>query len=145
MRYLILSVLFLGIFIPPINAQNGERIQERIRAQRVAVYTDVLDLSAEEAQVFWPVYNQYLDEREAIQKEQKSLKKGVLSDTEAEAKIKKHIELQQRELDLEKDLVQKLRKVISVQKIAQIPEAERQFRQSILERVQARAEKRKGN
>ena len=88
------------------------------------------------------MYNAFLDDRDKIQDEIKGIRRDNLSDAEAEAQVKKHLELRQRELDLEKDLVQKLRKVISMQKIVKIPEAERVFRQNVLEKVKDRAEKR---
>lgn len=142
MRNLFLAVLLLAGIQTLTLGQDGARIRERIRAERVAVFTDVLKLNAEEAQAFWPVYNAFLDDRDKIQDELKSIRRDNLSDAEAEAQVKKHLELRQRELDLEKDLVQKLRKVISMQKIVKIPEAERVFRQNVLEKVKDRAEKR---
>lgn len=142
MRNLFLAVLLLAGIQTLSFGQDGARIRERIRAERVAVFTDVLKLNAEEAQTFWPVYNAFLDDRDKIQDELKSIRRDNLSDAEAEAQVKKHLELRQRELDLEKDLVQKLRKVISMQKIVKIPEAERVFRQNVLEKVKDRAEKR---
>lgn len=142
MRNLFLAVLLLAGIQTLSLGQDGARLRERIRAERVAVFTDVLKLNAEEAQTFWPVYNAFLDDRDKIQDELKSIRRDNLSDAEAEAQVKKHLELRQRELDLEKDLVQKLRKVISMQKIVKIPEAERVFRQNVLEKVKDRAEKR---
>ena len=142
MRNLFLAALLMAGIQTLSFGQDGARIRERIRAERVAVFTDVLKLNAEEAQAFWPVYNAFLDDRDKIQDELKSIRRDNLSDAEAEAQVKKHLELRQRELDLEKDLVQKLRKVISMQKIVKIPEAERVFRQNVLEKVKDRAEKR---
>lgn len=142
MRNLFLAAILLAGIQTLSIGQDGARIRERIRAERVAVFTDVLKLNAEEAQVFWPVYNAFLDDRDKIQDEIKGIRRDNLSDAEAEAQVKKHLELRQRELDLEKDLVQKLRKVISMQKIVKIPEAERVFRQNVLEKVKDRAEKR---
>jgi hypothetical protein len=143
MRNLALIALLLGVFQQFSAAQpNGDRIRERIRAQRVAIYTDVLKLTPEEAQSFWPIYNQFLDEREKIQDEFKNVRRDNLNDAEAEAQIKKHFELRQREIDLEKEMVQKLRKTISLQKIVKIPDAERAFRQTVLEKVKERADRR---
>lgn len=143
MKNLFLTALLLGLLPSILLAQGGERLREKIRAQRVAIYTDVLKLSAQEAEGFWPVYNQFLEDREKIQDEMKAIRRDNLSDSEAEAQVKKHIELRQRELDLEKDLIQKLRKVISMQKIVKLPEAERQFRQTVLEKVKDRAQERR--
>jgi hypothetical protein len=143
MRKLFLTTFLLGLVPVFMLAQGGEKLRERIRAQRVAIYTDVLKLTPEEAEGFWPIYNQFSDAKEGINKEQKAIRRDNLTDAEAEAQVKKHIELRQRELDLEKDLIQKLRKVISMQKIVKLPEAERQFRQTVLEKVKEKAKERR--
>ena len=143
MRKLFLTAFLLGLVPVLMLAQGGEKLRERIRAQRIAIYSDVLKLTSQEAEGFWPIYNQFLEDKESINKEQKAIRRDNLSDAEAEAQVKKHIELRQRELDLEKDLIQKLRKVISMQKIVKIPEAERQFRQTVLEKVKEKAKERR--
>lgn len=139
MKHLFLTALLMSLFHSLSWAQpENEPREDRMRAQRIAVYTDVLKLSSEEAQSFWPIYNQFLDEREKTQKEAKAIRRDNLSDQEAEAQLRKHFELRQRELDLEREMVQQLRKVISVQKIVKIPEAERLFRRSVLETAKLR-------
>jgi hypothetical protein len=78
-----------------------------------------------------------------------------MNDPEVEDYVKKYFELRNRELDLEKDLNMKLRKVIPLRKIAKIPVAEREFRQSLvkklgdvrqkrLEKMQQRQDRRNG-
>jgi ssDNA-binding replication factor A large subunit len=46
-------------------AQNGERIEPL----KIAYITKRLDLSPEEAQKFWPIYNQYSDELKFTRKD----------------------------------------------------------------------------
>jgi flagellar biosynthesis component FlhA len=52
-RFLLFTLLFLAGFI--IRAQNGNRLE----ALKIAYITNKLNLSPEEAQKFWPIYNQY--------------------------------------------------------------------------------------
>lgn len=133
--------LFAGFNVA--SAQKGDRVRDRIRLERTEVYNRVLDLTPTEAQQFWPIFNQFIDEREKVQQELKNLRRDNLSDAEAEAQLKKHFELQQRDLDLEKEVVQKLRKVISLQKIVKIPDAEREFRQTVLAKAKEKAQERR--
>ncbi len=144
MRKLLLTTLFLAVALTTALAQPAERLKDRVRSQRIAIYTEVLSLTSEEAEGFWPIYNQFLEDREKVQDELKGIRRDNLNDSEAEAQVKKYLELRQRELDLEKDMVQKMRKVISMQKIGKIPEAEREFRKIVLERLKDRAEERRG-
>ncbi|MGI9159595.1 MAG: hypothetical protein ACR2K1_07570, partial [Saprospiraceae bacterium] len=126
-------------------AQPGkpEARSERIQAYRIAVFTETLQLTPEEAQGFWPVYNSYTDKREALQTQYKPSKQlEAMSDNEVEDQIKRHFEKQQKDLDLEKTLYQDLRKVLPLRKIARLPSAEREFRESLLKKMQEIREKR---
>lgn len=132
--------LIISMFSATVQAQEAG---DRIKALRAEVYTRVLNLTAEEAQNFWPIFNEYLEARENLQKQLKPEEKiGDMNDAEVEEYVKKHFEIRQKELDLEKDLVQKLRKVLPLRKIAKLPMAERQFRESLLKRLQEFREKR---
>jgi hypothetical protein len=137
-KYLTLTALALLFCWNTGMAQVGpEERAEKIKAYRVAVFTETLNLSAEEAQGFWPIYNEYLDKREELTSQRKPSKQiDGMNDAEVEDYIKKHFELQARELDLEKDLVQKLRKVLPVRKIAKLPVAEREFREALVKKLQ---------
>ena len=64
MKYLTITaaILLLGV---TLSAQpDPDRRDERIRSYRVAIFTEVLRLSSEEAQGFWPIYNEYMDNRD---------------------------------------------------------------------------------
>lgn len=125
---------------------NPEARGERIQSYRIAVFTEVLRLTPEEAQGFWPVYNGYMDKREALQDQYKPAKQlDAMSDAEVEDQIKRHFEKQQKDLDLEKTLYQDLRKVLPLRKIARLPNAERQFRESLLKKMQEAKERRQSN
>jgi hypothetical protein len=120
----------------------GDR-DERIQAYRIAVYTEVLQLTPEEAQNFWPLYNEYTDKREAMQRELRGGRQiDGMSDTEVENYIQKFYDVRQRELDLEKELGQKLRKVLPARKIAKLPMAEREFREALVKKLQEARENR---
>lgn len=122
---------------------DPDRRDERLKAYRVAIFTEVLQLNAEEAQGFWPVYNEYLDNRDKLQDDLKPKKQlDAMNDNEVEEQLKRHFEMRQRDLDLEKDLYQKLRAVLPLRKIAKIPNAERQFRERLLIKLQEARNKR---
>jgi len=61
---MIKRILILWIFvytISSVSAQQGNR-GEKIQALKVAYITQVVKLTPEEAQSFWPVYNIYFEE-----------------------------------------------------------------------------------
>ena len=122
---------------------DPDKRDERLKAYRVAIFTEVLRLSSEEAQGFWPVYNEYQDKRDKIQDELRPKKQlDAMNDNEVEDQVKRHFEMRQRELDLERDLYQNLRKVLPLRKIAKLPAAEREFRERLLIKLQEARAKR---
>jgi len=122
---------------------NSSERAQRIKAYRVAMFTEILNLTPTEAEGFWPIYNIYQEQREAVQKQMRpSNQLDGMNDAEVEEYIKKHFEMRQRELDLEKDLLQKLRKVLPARKIAKLPVAEREFRESLVQKLKDNQEKR---
>jgi len=57
-----------------IFSQNiSEEKRKKIESQKIAFITKALDLSSEEAQVFWPVYNDFSDEMKTIRKKRREV------------------------------------------------------------------------
>lgn len=122
---------------------DPDKRDNRIAVFRAEVYSRVLRFTPEEAQGFWPVYNEYLDKRDQLQQDLKPAKQeDQMSDSEVEAQIQQYFERKQREFDLEKDLYQKLRKVLPIRKIAKIQMAEREFREALIKKLQDNRQKR---
>lgn len=142
MRKIIISALLALVIGGTANAQiDPERREARLAAFRAEVFTRVLKLSPEEAQGFWPVYNEYSEKREQAMDMRPGKQLDQMSDAEVEEQIKRHFEFKQREIDLEKELYQKLRKVLPSRKIAKLPMAEREFRESLVKKLQEARER----
>jgi len=141
MKRIFFIFLIINGFTSFTHAQK--EIGDHLRAIRAEVYTRVLNLTSEEAQNFWPIFNEYVENKENLQKQLKPEGEiDGMSDGEVEEYVKKYFEVRQKEFDLEKDLVQKLRKVLPLRKIAKLPKAEREFRETLLKRLQVAREKR---
>lgn len=129
-------------------ALSEERMQE-IKAQKTAYLTQQLDLSPEEAQKFWPVYNQYDKEMEAARKEMRAAHKALKKDTEvteaeASAAIDKEMSGRQKELDIRKKYVVEFKKTIGAVKTMKLGKAEREFHKELFKRVRDRMQERRG-
>ena len=65
-------ILILFLFLSSIcicNAQDGNKEKEKIEAVRTAYITNQLNLTPEESQKFWPIYNRYFSEVKKAQQE----------------------------------------------------------------------------
>lgn len=125
--------------LPPL---DEERMKE-IKAQKTAYLTSKMELTPEEAQKFWPVYNLYDKEIEAVRKERRearrTLKKDTdITDAEAEAAIEKDLANQQRELDIRKKYSAEFKKVVGARKTMLLAKAERDFLRELLGRLRDR-------
>lgn len=122
--------------------EQDPKVKERIQAARIAYITDQLGLTPEEAEKFWPIYREFSEKRQNLQKQYREMKRNPDPNKTMEENEKDLVDvgfkLKQQELDLEKDYSGRLLKVISAQKLRSLPEAEKRFRQMILEQIQRR-------
>ncbi|RMG77793.1 MAG: hypothetical protein D6707_10740 [Bacteroidetes bacterium] len=114
--------------------------KEQIKAEKIAFITKELQLTPEEAQRFWPVYNEYEAKQEAIHQEHRQLMKQKRenqepTDKEAEEMLNKYLSLKQQELDIEKEYIEKFKQVLPVKKVGKLMEAEHKFKKELLKRI----------
>ncbi|MEN8185562.1 MAG: sensor of ECF-type sigma factor [Bacteroidota bacterium] len=138
MKNIFLTFLLL-IFFTSSFAQ-GER-RQRLKAYKTAYITQELDLTAKEAEIFWPIYNQYEQERHEIKvssaknEKQKIREKGgidILSDNEVNALLNKLIKDEEQITALKKNLIDDLKKVLPPKKILKLYRAEHEFNRKLL-------------
>jgi len=139
-----LITLLLTAWTFGIMAQPGDRMEDRkkeFKAQKVAFLTTKLDLTPEEAQVFWPVYNELEKAREEHHRKfirakvemKKKMKSGEeMSDAEIEAFLKERFDEEREKADIEERYFEKLKKVLPMQKLAILYAAEEEFRMKML-------------
>lgn len=141
--------LFLSLWVftsaaQTINATDTKHNEkkEKMQAAKVAYLTDKLSLTAAEAEKFWPVYNEYQDRRDLLQKEfRKKIKvlkeKGVdlITEEQADEIINSHLTNEQSLLDLKKEYFPKFKKVIGSKKVAKMYVAERDFNKLLIDQL----------
>lgn len=122
----------------------GQPSKNKFETHRIAFITQRLNLTPEEAQQFWPIFNQFTDKMQQIRSSSKPEKSiDELGDSDTEKIILSEFDKEARELELKKEYYQKFKKVISVKKIAKLYRAERDFKALLLERIQQNKEERK--
>lgn len=142
---LLLTISFAAFAQPGAPGKKGKaERKERIHAAKVAFVTQQLELTSQEAEKFWPIYNQWEADRRALRKSNKiDKKKEALTDEEAEAFILNRIATEEDLAKLNKDYYFRLKGVISPKRILKLQKAERQFRKKLLRKIEGN-KKRKG-
>ena len=135
-----LIALLCPLFMFSQNILDKKR--EKIEIEKIAYITKALNLSSEEAQVFWPLYNKYSDKKNEIDikrmKEFAKVKDNRSSLTEKEigSIINKQLKMEQEILDLKVNYNKEFQKVISNTQISKLYHAELEFRKNSLEEYQ---------
>ncbi|MBC6609853.1 hypothetical protein H8B15_02900 [Hymenobacter sp. BT507] len=105
---------------------------------RIAYLTEKILLTQEQAQQFWPVYNEYTAKRRDLNQRSRQLRTArpeTLSDQQLKDNLNEVLALRQQEVDLDKDYLRKFQKVLSIRQVSQLYTAERQFTREVLQRV----------
>lgn len=137
------SILLFVLFSMNVVAQRRDDIKQRVESQRIAFITEKLELSPEEAQKFWPIYNQFTDEIESVRRELNNMRRlsdkeiKSMSDKDAEKYNEQILSQQQKLIDLQKRYQSELKSTISVQKIALLYKAEFDFKRILLKRIKS--------
>lgn len=135
----------------PHHGGMSKEKREKVESMKVAFITQKLDITPDEAKVFWPVYNQMTDELQALREKRrqdmKSLKTDAdsLTDKEYERIFDSDLQFRQAELDILKKYQPQLKKVLPMKKLARLPRVEDEFRQELLEKIQDRNGKSNGS
>ncbi len=139
MKNLFIALLF--IVLPGLAFSQGPRMDdEKWEAKKVAWLTTKLDLTPNEAKVFWPIYNDYIKEQSTLRKERfqkmisfRKIKEiDDLSDTEIQALITNDFDFKQRDLNIEKKYYNKFKTSLSIKIVGKFYRAQEAFKKEIL-------------
>jgi hypothetical protein len=128
-------ILFLNMSTELIAQERREHYQ-RIEAIKVAFITKKLDLTTEEAQKFWPVYNNYQKELMVLMRKRREDRQKT--DIDPNEKINVDLTYERRMLDLKKKYKKLYLKVIPAEKVLLLYQAEREFREHLIKQLKHR-------
>lgn len=143
------SIIPILAFLLSFSAWSQQPSDDRIKAMKVAHITKKLDLSSEEAQRFWPVYNAFSAKVTKLRNNDlQSIKRdirvgaGKLSDAQAENLLDRLMAVENDLHEARVILVNDLKKVISAEKIIRLKAAEDEFNKILLQKLKELRERR---
>ncbi|WP_432714292.1 hypothetical protein [Pedobacter sp.] len=141
MKHLMLFILLscLGGYA---SAQHSNERRDEIESYKIAYLTQKMELSPNEAKVFWPIYKNWQTEQMALRKERSqkviSYRKieeiENLSDTEVQSLIANELNFKQRALNIEKKYYNLLRAHLPIKTIGKYYRAQETFKKDLLNR-----------
>lgn len=142
--FLLAGLLLAGAAQAQPGGGGGGRRAERLgqlENAKIAFLTSRLSLSQEQAQRFWPLYNEFTAKRRDLNRGSRQLRQAdpaTLTDQQARDNLNQAFARRQQELNLDKDYAERFQKVISVQQVGQLFQAERDFTKEVIRRVAGR-------
>jgi len=130
-------VLLLAGMIQYVYSQD-DLPAERLYSYRVAFLTKRLNLTPDEAQRFWPVYNELQRKKNEIQKERTSILRKVaqnelnMSEKEFTEAGDRLVSLELQDANLTAEYHKKFREILSPVKVVRLYQAENQYRMILL-------------
>ncbi|MFC4721267.1 hypothetical protein ACFO5O_02955 [Geojedonia litorea] len=143
MKKLIVLACFFT-FTAFVNAQDKGR-GERIKALKVAFITERLELSENEAQKFWPIYNSFEESYHKLRKQayDKRKKENLesLSEEEAKTLLTEMSVIENQKHKLREQFTKDLLKAIPAKKIILLKATEDAFNKRMFEEYKKRRQK----
>lgn len=116
---------------------------EKFKSRKIAFITEQLKLTPKEAEVFWPVYNEFDDKRQQINIERLKLAKhynnlgSTISEKEASEMADKYVDLQKQDALLTEEYNKKFKAVLPATKVLKLYQAEVQFKRELLKSLRS--------
>jgi hypothetical protein len=146
---LLIQLILLAV-IPLVSTAQPEKERqdkkELIYSHKIAFITDRLALTPDEAQRFWPVYNEFEDKREMMQKDMfkesdlDDINIDSMTDEQANQAADDQIIKAQKLLDLRKEYHSKFKDILPIKKVLLLYQSEREFQHELLKKIQSEHE-----
>jgi hypothetical protein len=143
MKKIFIILVALSFTLPLFSQDNrmGEH-RDKIKALKVADITEKLDLSASEAEKFWPIYNAFENEQERLRsdafKKRNDIDFESLSDSDAQIVLDEMMVRGKQRYELYNKFIMDLKQVLPAKKIILLKKVEEEFKRKMLKEFQKR-------
>jgi hypothetical protein len=132
----LIAALLLMLLATGMSAQNKPK--EKVEAMRVAFITCRLDLTPDEAKLFWPIYENYRHDLSKLRRSFYPSDDG--SDPHLDAD--RQLEFEQKKLDLKKTYKPQFEQVLGKEKLNKLIGAEEDFKRMLIQTIRNRRQQR---
>jgi hypothetical protein len=147
----VIIILMIMFILPAIKLASQTPNFDKLNAYKIGFFTKKLNLTSEEAEKFWPVYNDYQKQKNIIQQEKISLirnfnqNEGTLNDQQLTEISDKLVAAIVQESSLAVPFHKKLKEVLPPAKVIRFYQAENQYKAQLLNELQGIKQQQKPN
>jgi hypothetical protein len=132
-------LLMVPAFAQPVSDSNMEILKEKLKADKKLLIANNMDLTDAEAKQFWPIYDSYQKELDAINKQlgqtvrdyAEAFNKGTIPNDTAKKLLGEALSVEEQEIKLKRSYSEKLEKVLPATKTARYIQMETKIRSLI--------------
>jgi uncharacterized protein YbbC (DUF1343 family) len=147
MKKITILITILSLAFTSISKAQDDmpRNNEKIKAAKVGLITNRLNLTEDQAKTFWVVYDEFDKKRHEIRKNIREMTAESRNITTTDDKIltdlKEVLSLKQKEVDLEKEYLSKFLKTINVRQLSELFKTEQLFNQMLVKKLERKGDK----
>jgi hypothetical protein len=144
-------ILILAAFFLSTGLKGQNPNLEKFNSYKIGFFTKKMNLSTEEAEKFWPLYNEYQQQRNQIQRDKILLARdfnqngSVLSDKQLTEMGDQYIKDISDETALAISFHKKIKEILPPAKVIRYYQAENQYKIQLLKELQENRQQKRGN
>ncbi len=138
-RFLILLCLVAFTTSGSVLAQNnengvkgGKKYREQVEALRVGIFTQLMELSAEDGQKFWPLHKQYMVEMHQMHRRERNLYKKVKNGDATQQDVQEWVDIEKQKGELIEKWADEFLKVLTPNQVAKMFVAEEELMKQVM-------------
>jgi len=142
-----LPIFILALLIFFACKNNQQKSEEMLKAEKIAFFTEKLNLTPQEAESFWPVYNEYWERKNQIIDNKRTAMKycskniDTMNDEEIVKYADMYVNFQKQESELLLEFNEKFKKVLPPQKVLKLYQTDYDFKMYLLHQIKKSGEK----
>ena len=147
-RIFILSIIFSSFITISFSQDKDENI-ERVKAQKVAFFTEKMNLNCETSQQFWPIYNDFFDKKSNLYSQIRTLRHDLnnkmdqLTDDQKNKALNLILKLKVEGAELEQTYHKRFAKILTTNQLILLYQAEHEFRKKMIDHLHSQSSQNK--
>lgn len=119
-----------------------EEARQKIESAKIAYITEHVSLTPEQAEKFWPIYNELNQKRRdnhiAFIQMRKAYDPETATEQETQDLLQMGMEVKEKQFEIEKEYNERLQSVLDAKQMLALMDAERDFKKMLFERLEKR-------
>ncbi len=138
--YRIIFLFSFALFFAGASLAQTDAKRDKIDALRTAFINKKVNFTTREAEAFWPLYNEMNDKLDAARKTfrlryNSQTNYNFETDKEADDYLNAELTLKQKETEINKDYIERFKRILPVKKVAAYRRAEEDFKKELIRTI----------